>query len=67
MTLRSPAERLSRDFQCLADPVMPFPDGGEFFCVVSPENIYGPYLTEAAAQSLLDEGVEGRVKRMQLS
>ena len=51
------------------DPVIP--TAKQWWCVVSNEglgSIYGPYLTEAAAQSLIDEGkAEGTVQRMDLA
>ncbi len=52
----------------LADPVMPVPVDGQFFCVIGRDalEVHGPYLTSQAAQSLLDEGVIGRIVRMRL-
>lgn len=50
------------------DPVVP--TARQWWCVVSEEGlgaIHGPYLTEAAAQSLVDEGTPGHVVQMQLS
>ena len=32
-------------------------DDGQFWCVATPDAIYGPYLTEAAAQSVIDDGI----------
>lgn len=51
------------------DPVVPVPQK-QWYCVVSDEGlgqIYGPYLTEAAAQSLIDEGTPGTVQPMVLA
>ena len=51
------------------DPVIP--TAKQWWCVVSEEGlgtIFGPYLTEAAAQSLIDEGkATGVVQRMDLA
>jgi len=47
------------------------PSANQWWCVVTEEGlgtIFGPYLTEAAAQSFLDEGsVTGAVQQMRLS
>lgn len=46
------------------------PDAKQWWCVISEEGlgtIYGPYLTQAAAQSLIDEGkAAGTIHAMQL-
>jgi hypothetical protein len=51
------------------DPVMP--TAKQWWCVISEEGlgtIYGPYLTQAAAQSLIDEGkANGSVQAMNLA
>ena len=51
------------------DPVVPV--AGQWWCVVDESGlgtIYGPYLTEAAAQSLIDDGkATGNVVSMELA
>ena len=51
------------------DPVMP--TAKQWWCVISESGlgtIYGPYLTQAAAQSLIDEGkADGVVQPMNLA
>jgi len=51
------------------DPVVPV--AGQWWCVVDESGlgtIFGPYLTEAAAQSLIDDGkANGNVVQMELA
>ena len=45
------------------------PENGEFWCVLEKNTgkLYGPYLTETAALSLIQEdGVDGKISRMTL-
>ena len=53
-------------------PALPavVPDGGQFWCVHCQDTgrLYGPYLTENAALSLIQEdGINGKISRMVLA
>ena len=51
------------------EPPTETPERGEFWCVweTKTARIYGPYMTETAALSLIqEEGIEGTISRMTL-